>query len=263
MNKVNKIIFEINKRVEPCYEAQNKAFGPLNYQFLTNLILKHKVKKVLDVGTGEGSFVSGLAKRTKNIRFDAVDLNPDLIELAKLKNNKANNINFQCTHFNNKFPGKNYDLITARFAVEHMSNVESFIKTAFKKLKPKGFLIIIEYYVDEMHTTDPIWKLYRKKELAMYKKIKSCPRVSLILPAGLKRAKFRNIVSAYHHISPATVGAESFFNLAAEYAKIYNHIDPRNWPKSFSRKIVSWCEKSKKKTNSDPTFMVSHTIGQK
>ena len=117
MSKVNKVIFEINKQVEPCYKAQNNAFGPLNYLFLCNLITKHKVKNILDVGTGEGSFVSELAKRNKNVRFEAVDINPDLIDLETLFRDynlaKSKQVKFPDRHYSSphKFQITFYPLV--------------------------------------------------------------------------------------------------------------------------------------------------------
>ncbi|MBU0505573.1 MAG: class I SAM-dependent methyltransferase [bacterium] len=262
MTQVNKVIFDINKLVEPCYKAQNKAFGPIDFPYIKELFAKHKIKNVLDVGTGEGSFILELANQTKGVKFDAVDINPDLIEIAKKRKGNIN-VTFENAHFNSAFSGNNYDLIMARFAVEHMSNVSAFLKTVKKKLKSQGYIFIIEYYVDEMHATDSVWKEYRKKELAVYRHIKSHPRVSLKLPGSLKRAGFKNIESSFRHISPATVGATSFYNLVREYSKIYHHIAPSKWSKNYSDKIIKWAKISKKRTNNDPTLIITHTIGQK
>ena len=138
-------------------------------------------------------------------------------ELAKLNNEGlALEINFQHASFGVDYSKGNYDLIMARFAVEHiaeMEDIDSFMLTAHEKLKSGGWLAIIEYYVNELDIDDPIWKEFRRREMATYNAANAHARISLRLPESLRKANFQNISSIINHISPATIGAESFFNL--------------------------------------------------
>jgi 2-polyprenyl-3-methyl-5-hydroxy-6-metoxy-1,4-benzoquinol methylase len=265
MNQVNKAIRDLQIQVEPTYKAQIAAFGPLDYPLLTNLIKTHNITRVLDVGTGEGSFLIGLANRTENIAFDAIDLNKNLISIAKFRNEEAKlNIDFQQANFGVNYSEANYDLIMARFAIEHikeMKDIDSFLITAYEKLNSSGWLVIIEYYIHDLDIDDPVWEEFRKSELATYNSVRAHTRISLRLPQSLKKANFRNISSTINHISPITIGAESFFNLVQEYTKLYSQINPDCWTKEMVEKIIKWCDK--KQVKGDPTLFTSHTIGQK
>jgi ubiquinone/menaquinone biosynthesis C-methylase UbiE len=265
MSQVTKAIQDTKIQVESSYKAQIDTFGPFDYPLLTAIIAKYNVRRILDVGTGEGSFLIGLAKRTKDVTFDAVDLNKSLIEIGKLNNKRSGlNINFQHANFGENFSGRNYDLIMARFAVEHIrevDDIDSFILKTYQRLNPGGWVVIIEYYLHDLEIEDPVWKAFRKSELATYKKANAHPRISLRLPESLKKTNFKNIKSTFNHISPATIKADCFFNLILEYTKLYSQICPEYWPKELIDKIVKWCDK--KQPKGDPVLFVSHTIGQK
>lgn len=265
MSQVIKAITDTKIQVEPIYKAQVDAFGSLDYPFLTKLITQTHACKILDIGTGEGSFLIGLASKTKGITFDAIDLNENLIEIAKLNSRQAgDNINFQCANFGLNYSEFNYDLIMARFAIEHireLKDIDSFVLTTYEKLKSNGWLAIIEYYVHDLDIDDPVWKKFRKREMATYKSAQAHPRIALRLPESLKQANYRNINSTINHISPSTIGAENFFNLILEYTKLYSQIAPHLWTTEITDSIVTWC--NKKQPKGDPVIFTSYTIAQK
>ena len=262
---VNKFVTDLDAIVDPCYEAQNPAFGPLNYPFLTKLIRKHDVRKILDVGTGEGSFLLGLAKQVPRTEFHALEVNPALIERALWKQRKVRDrrIRFVCSAFNDRWPVKNYSMILARFAVEHMTDVSGFLRSAHNKLKPGGLLVVIEYLVSTESHGDPIWSEFRRTELALYEKIGSHPRISLLLPALMAEAGFQEIRSSLERVSPFTVGA-AFYDLASVYARTYSRIAPRVWSKALTDRVVKWCDRGRKQPRRhDPVMFVTHTVGRK
>lgn len=262
---VNIHVTALNTLVNPCYEAQNPAFNPVNIPFLKKMISDHKIRKALDVGTGEGSFLLNFVKQAPKVKFDAVETNSSLIQLAEHKQRTAadRQINFICSTFSDSFLKSDYDMIMARFAVEHMTDVSGFFRTALKKLKRGGALAIIEYYIGTASIQDPIWLAFRKKEIALYKKIKSHAQISRDLPLLMSRAGFKNISSTFDHVSPVTVGKEAFYNLVSVYAKTYAQIDGKIWNKVFVKKILKWCAAMRKKSISDPMMFVTHTVGYK
>jgi len=265
MSQVNKAIIDINVQVAPVYKAQLDAFGVLDYPFLLDIINKNGLSKVLDVGTGEGSFLIGLAQRTTNVAFDAIDLNKNLVEIGKANNEILGlGINFQHANFGENYAESNYDLIMARFAVEHiveLSDINSFISTTYEKLGENGWLVIIEYYVHELDIDDSTWSKFRENELATYKSIKAHPRIALKLPESLRKAGYKNIRSSINHISPSTIGVEFFYNLVQEYTKIYSKITPDFWTNELTDEIFSWCNKNQPK--GEPLLFTSYTVGQK
>ncbi len=265
MNQVNKAITDQKIQVEPIYRAQADAFGLLDYPFITNIINQNNASRILDIGTGDGSFLIGLANRIKNISFDAIDLNENLVEVAKINNEQSGlNINFRYGNFGSNYTESNYDLIMTRFAIEHireLSDIDSFVSTTYEKLKQNGWLIIIEYYVHALDINDPVWRKFRNSEIATYKSAKAHSRISLRLPESLKKANYRNITSSINHISPSTIGAEYFFNLIREYTKLYSQIAPQFWTRELTEEIFVWC--NKKQPKGDPVLFTSYTIGQK
>jgi ubiquinone/menaquinone biosynthesis C-methylase UbiE len=265
MTQVNKAITDTKIQVEPIYKAQSDAFGFFDYPFLIDMINKNNVSRILDVGTGEGSFLIGLAQRTKNIQFDGIDLNENLVEIGKFNNKQLGlNINFSHANFGESYAESNYDLIIARFAVEHIKNfkdIDFFIATTYEKLKASGWLIIIEYYVHALDVDDVTWMRFRESEAATYESAQAHPRIALKLPESLKKAKFKNIKSTLNHISPSTIGEENFFNLVREYTKLYSQIAPEFWTRELTDQVITWC--NKKHYKGEPTLFTSYTVGQK
>lgn len=265
MSQVNKAITDTKIQVEPIYKAQVDAFGVLDFPFLLDVISKNNTRKILDIGTGEGSFLIELAQRTENITFDAIDLNENLVQIGQSNSRQLGlSINFQHANFGEDFAESNYDLVMARFAIEHikeLEDIDSFVLRTHEKLRNDGWLIIIEYYVHELDIVDPTWKNFRKSEMATYKSAKAHPRIALKLPESLNKAKYKNIKSTINHVSPSTIGSEMFFNLVEEYTKLYSQIAPELWTNELTNEITTWC--SKKQPKGEPSLFTSHTIGQK
>lgn len=137
--------------------------------------------------------------------FDAVDFNPFLIAKAKEKHNREN-INYKYCFFDADYPTKDYDIIITRFVLEHVKRMDDFLYAVHEKLKTNGYFVIIEYYIDIMHSTEEPWREFRDKEILLYKEVGSNPYTSINLPLGLQRAGFKSIESVFNHISPVTVG---------------------------------------------------------
>lgn len=265
MVSVNNAITNEEVKVEDVYKAQNDAFGFIDYPYLINLIHQKSSKRVLDIGTGEGSFILGLASKIQQVEFDAIDLNENLIEIAK-KNNQllGLNVNFYNATFGDDFDQSNYDLIITRFAVEHIKkieDIESFVENTYGKLNPGGLLIIIEYYIDEKDISDPVWKKFRNSEMKMYKKLQVHPRIGLQLPLYLWKSNYRNVTSVINHLSPVTIGTDRYYKLVSEYTKLYNQLDDVIWNSKLVNEINAWC--MEKTPIGDPAFFTSYTIGLK
>jgi ubiquinone/menaquinone biosynthesis C-methylase UbiE len=249
--------------LERCLTAQNKAFNAFNFSFMSNILSAPTIKKCLDIGTGDGSFVHDLAEYFSNdISFDAVDLNTFLIEKAK-KEHQRNNINYDCCFFDANYPNSNYDVIFTRFVLEHDSNVDNFLHAVYQKLKTNGCFVIIEYYIDKMHSQDNIWREFRDKEMELYNDVKSNPYVTIDLPLRLHKAGFSSIKSLFNQISPVTVGKDTFFDLIESYVHLYSFLNNEIWTEEFSKKILGWCEQSRIHYTTDPIILISHTIGLK
>jgi ubiquinone/menaquinone biosynthesis C-methylase UbiE len=263
MSNVNERILGIIDFVRDCYEAQTRAFSAFEYDYLRELILKNKIASALDVGTGEGNFISGLARLTPDVKYKAVDADPELISSAREKHN-APNLSFEQKLFDHCFPYGNFDLITARFAVEHMKNVPEFVSDAFTKLRSGGILMITEYFIDTSYAGNSTWKLFRDKELKFYHNIGSHPRISLALPKFLKDQGFSGVESVLRHVSPSTVGHTDFYNVIRSYANLYSAVEPDLWTDVLKRQILDYCDKAHIEiTGLEDVLFVSQTLGKR
>jgi 2-polyprenyl-3-methyl-5-hydroxy-6-metoxy-1,4-benzoquinol methylase len=95
--------------------------------------------RLLDVGCGDGKFLSGLAERKKGIVGTGLELNPDALKKCKEKGLAV----FEST-IEDFIPGheESFDVVTSFQVVEHIAEIRSFLDSKLKVLKPKGTMII-------------------------------------------------------------------------------------------------------------------------
>lgn len=268
MTNVNKKIIEESIHsngshyIEDCYKAQVLAFAKGEYKYLNELIGKYDIKSVLDVGTGNGGFISGLAASFPAVFFEAVDADKHLINEAQEKNT-LKNISFKNLMFDESFPLNRYDMILARFAAEHMPDVPYFINEAYRRLKKNSILVLTEYYIDDLFSENEDWRLFRQKEIEFYVKFGSHPRISTLLPKYMKDAGFDEVESFFRIISPSTAGADAFFGLIRTYAKLYCNLDNSVFNDEIKKRTIQYCDEAQNGNMPEDALLISHTIGSK
>lgn len=98
----------------------------------------HETDKVLDVGCGDGAFISELSKR-KKVSAEGLEFNPAALEKAK----EAGLMVFQETVQNYALVKKNkFDVVCSFQVVEHIAHLKSFLSAKLDLLKPGGLMII-------------------------------------------------------------------------------------------------------------------------
>ena len=102
--------------------------------------LIHKNSKVLDIGSGSGSFLKAL----KNYEIDGQGIEPSSWLSKYSKKKKYNLIIHNGTIFNFSPDDKNikFDIITFWDVLEHIQNLNEYLIEAIKYLKQGGLLII-------------------------------------------------------------------------------------------------------------------------
>ena len=101
-----------------------------------------KCKTILDIGCGTGEFSRLLAKRAS--RVIAIDLSPNMIEVAKEKSQQYPNIDFQVADILQwDFPREEFDAIFSIATVHHLP-VEKLLPNLKAALKPGGKLVILD-----------------------------------------------------------------------------------------------------------------------
>ena len=92
--------------------------------------------RFLDVGCAYGAFLTHLPDTFEKY---AVEFSPQAAEYAR----KVNGFNVETGELSQtKFPDNYFDVIHFRGVIEHVQDPTLDLKTAFRLLKPKGFLII-------------------------------------------------------------------------------------------------------------------------
>tara|TARA_B100001057_G_C22787346_1_gene926143 strand:- start:67 stop:786 length:720 start_codon:yes stop_codon:yes gene_type:complete len=125
-------------------------FNPIRIQYIKeniieNFRLKNKNKplsgiSILDVGCGGGLLSEPMSKMGANVT--GIDASSKNIEIAKIhsKKNKLN-INYLCSS-PEKIKGKKFDVILNMEIVEHVENIDLFLKSCSNLLNKNGLMFV-------------------------------------------------------------------------------------------------------------------------
>lgn len=110
-------------------------------------------KDVLDFGCANGYSTSRLAKANSQARFTGVDINPEMIDIAKSRSEteSLSNLEFRRVDVLQDVITEKYDLI---YGIRVFQNIESLemqqkvVDKLCELLKPGGMLLYIESYLD-------------------------------------------------------------------------------------------------------------------
>ncbi|WP_032121537.1 class I SAM-dependent methyltransferase [Clostridium amazonitimonense] len=148
---------ELSKYYDIVFEKNNATV-----EFLLENLKKHQ--KVIDLACGSGTYSIELAKNKMKVL--GIDLDLDMINLAKKKSDKLENVNFVCENMmnlKNIAKGEYSSIFCIGNSLVHITDRET-IKALFKDihdvLEPQGELIvqiinydrIIKYNVDHLPT---------------------------------------------------------------------------------------------------------------
>lgn len=121
-------------------------FNPIRIEFIRRQILQHfnieslNNLNILDIGCGGGLISEPFAKMGANIT--AIDAAKKNIEIAKIHAQKSNlKINYQTDCAENLATTKEqFDVVLALEIIEHVSDVDSFIKNCAQLVKKDGII---------------------------------------------------------------------------------------------------------------------------
>ena len=156
-NTINKQEIEkFSKIADEWWNPQGKyrplhKFNPARIQYIKENIIEHfkvnnksspcKNLDILDIGCGGGLLCEPLSRLGANVT--GIDASKKNINIAKIhsKKNKLK-INYICSSPENLILEKKFDVILNMEVVEHVSNVELFIKNCSKLIKKKGIMFV-------------------------------------------------------------------------------------------------------------------------
>ena len=116
---------------------------PIRIKYIQEALNKNRFNnmKILDIGCGGGLISEGVSKLGANVY--GIDFVRENINVAK-KHAKKNNliINYEVKDFEKEKISSKYDIIIIFEVLEHLYDLESFIKKIRNNLKKNGVLII-------------------------------------------------------------------------------------------------------------------------
>ncbi len=137
--------WDVNGKFKPLH-----MFNPIRIEYITQTIKKYyKLKKdkgnflkdleILDIGCGGGLISEPMARLGANVT--GIDASEKNIKIAKFHSEKSKlKINYQNTSPENFDEPEKFDIILNLEVIEHVENVNLYIKSCKKLLKKKGLM---------------------------------------------------------------------------------------------------------------------------
>ena len=157
MTSVNKIEIEkFSKMATEWWDPEGKfkplhKFNPIRIQYIKDNIISHfklKNKKrplsginILDVGCGGGLLSEPMSRVGANVT--GIDASEKNIKIAKIHSNKNNlKINYICASPERLKIKKKFDVILNMEIVEHVEDINFFLKSCSQHLKKNGLMFV-------------------------------------------------------------------------------------------------------------------------
>jgi len=110
-------------------------------QLITNGVNLKSGMRVLEIGCGTGNFTEIFAESQAHIT--AVDISPDLIELARKRRLPKNQVQFVLARFEDIVPNTPYDAIIGSSVLHHL-DIHVALQNIYHLLKPNGIMSFAE-----------------------------------------------------------------------------------------------------------------------
>ncbi len=148
--KIQKIFTDVAKR----YDRVNKTSSLgliVNWRkrgAAESLISKNEYT-ILDIATGTGELALEIMrtaeKNGKKVKMTAMDLNENMLEVARGKFGNGNQIRIERGDaMNLRYPDNTFDVVTSAFALRNVDSLERFSSEARRVLKKSGKFIFME-----------------------------------------------------------------------------------------------------------------------
>lgn len=247
------------------FKTQTETYGTLEIDRLASIIKANNINSVLDIGTGEGSFLLNLAKALGDVSFTGIDHNEDFLKKAVDLKKKMGTANVRLAQefFDTNFAPDKYDMIFTRFTLQHASSPQEFVDAVYKRLNEKGIFITIDEYLFDTGIADPIWSEFYNCWISCFKKAGCNHLMSTEINPWLKRAGFNKIESSIQLYSPVTIGPDNFRTLVTRIAALLYKVYPEVWDESFFPRFEEWLERIVKMNEINPFIPMAHVIAKK
>jgi len=163
-------------RVAPKYDFLNALLSFRQDQRWRNrlaaLIPYKPAGALLDVATGTGDvLMTALVRRKEYTRFSGVDISNEMLALAKAKSSQRQFSNLcdfhQMSAEKLNFADATFDCITISFGLRNVVDREKALQEFSRVLKPKGTLLIMEFFTPRSHMVAKGFEFYFHKILPL------------------------------------------------------------------------------------------------
>lgn len=125
---------------------------------LVNYFIDIKIKKILDVGTGEGGFIPVLLKTFPGSEVTAIDPNTESLKVARQKFPGIQFLEMEAEKL--KFQDDQFDVVSLSMALHHFPKVKKALKEIKRVAKPGAYIIINEPISDRLNAAQEVHKMY-------------------------------------------------------------------------------------------------------
>lgn len=130
-------------RWDQLLEAQTDVFLPHEIEFFLANEAWAEACSVLDVGCGNGYYLSRLKTFFPQKRYTGIDISPRLIEIAS-SNGASDGVHYQTADFFEYEPHEQHDIVLMRLIVQHMKGIGDILQHAAGLIKDDGRVVVIE-----------------------------------------------------------------------------------------------------------------------
>lgn len=246
-------------------KTQTQTYGVREINSLATIIKNSGFKSVLDIGTGEGSFLFSLAQKLPDVSFVGLDHNDDFLKRAtELKQKLAiKNTQLIKGFFDKNYDLKPYDMIFSRFTLQHATAPQEFLNEVHGRLNPKGIFVTIDEYLFNTEIKNPVWGEFYDCWIKCFKEAGCNHLMSKEINPWLKKAGFKHVENSVHLYSPVTIGAENFKTLVTRIAALLFKVYPHVWRASFFPVFEEWLDRVVETNETDPFIPMAHVIATK
>ena len=114
--------------------------------------------KVLDVGTGPGTLVRGIARSFPGLQVYGIDLSKDMIGLARAHarreqlGERVHFESFDVAHL--PYPDQSFDMVVSTISMHHWSELEQPLRELYRVLRPGGRVWIYDFCFVKVQTVE-------------------------------------------------------------------------------------------------------------
>lgn len=239
-------------------EAQTRASGSVELPLVEGVLRERELGRgrVLDVGSGEGSFLCRLAARLPRASFLGLEHNAFAVArgVRRARRRRLSNLRFEEGFFDAGYCRQRHDAVVTRYTLQHCSAPRDFLAAAFARLERRGAFVAVESVEDytDSRRRDPVWARYGAALRAIHARGRGDGNVGKALGALLAGAGFRRVRVRLAVCAPSTVGYEPFRTLVLSTSALAHTLFPDLFDRRLLRSVRDWVEDRPRVLAGDP-----------